>query len=163
MSSNRPDVEEDIIDHKAVRPSWNVYFVSMAHLISRRATCDRKHVGAVLVREKRVISSGYNGSVPGLPHCDDVGHDMDEGHCVRTIHAEVNAISQAARFGQSVLGASLYVNTFPCWPCFKILAASGIGTIFFDDDYRVDHRVIECAERTGICLYSPKVWKPREE
>lgn len=125
------------------RESWDRYFMRIAHEVSSRATCDRKHVGCVLVRERRIVATGYNGSVPGAPHCDDAGHDMDEGgHCVRTVHAETNAVAQAARFGTPLDGAIAYVNTFPCWPCFKVLVLAGIRVIVYDAEYRRDERVV---------------------
>lgn len=132
------------------RPSWDGYFIKMTHAVAERATCDRKHVGCVLVFQKRIIATGYNGSVPGLPHCDDVGHDMVNGHCVRTVHAEVNAIAQASRAGIRTDGATAYVNTYPCWPCFKILALAGIERIVYDDNYRNDERVQEAAREAFI-------------
>src|SRR5438445_8407612 len=76
------------------RPDWDEYFMGFARAASRRATCDRKHVGAVIVVERQVVATGYNGSVRGMPHCDEVGHDMEAGHCVRTIHTDMNAIDQ---------------------------------------------------------------------
>lgn len=117
----------------------------IAHTAARRSTCDRKHVGCVLVgRDRAIISTGYNGSVPGLPHCDEAGHDMDEGgHCVRTVHAEANAVAHAARGGRAVLGATTYVNTFPCWPCYRLLVSAGVAEIVFDAEYRPDQRVLE--------------------
>ena len=80
-----------------IRASWDEYFMAIARVVATRSTCDRKHVGAVIVREKMILTTGYNGSIRGLGHCDDEGHLMEEGHCVRTVHAEANAIVQAAR------------------------------------------------------------------
>jgi len=122
------------------RPTWDEIFLEMCDVVAKRATCDRKHVGAVLVKDNRVIATGYNGSIPGLPHCDDVGHDMDEGHCVRTVHAEVNVISQAARMGISTEGSTLYCNTLPCWNCFKTIASAGIVTVVYRDEYRGEEK-----------------------
>jgi dCMP deaminase len=112
----------------------------MCDVVAKRATCDRKHVGAVLVRDNRVIATGYNGSIPGLAHCDDVGHDMDEGHCVRTVHAEVNVICQAAKLGISTDKTVLYCNTLPCWNCFKVIASSGIKKVVYRDEYRGEEK-----------------------
>jgi deoxycytidylate deaminase len=113
-------------------------------------------VGAALMEElvvdKRIIATGYNGSVPGAEHCDDVGHDMVNGHCVRTTHAEVNAVAQAARFGAAVRGASCYVNTFPCWGCFKVLAGAGVLRVYYDDEYREDPRVKDAALVAGMTV-----------
>lgn len=135
-----------------MRLDWDQYFMQIANVVSSRATCDRKNVGAVIVKDRAILSTGYNGSVAGCPHCDDVGHDYVDGHCVRTVHAECNAIAQAAKHGVSVEGADVYVNTFPCWNCFKILANSGIKNIFYLDEYRPDQRVMDAAEYNGIKL-----------
>jgi len=80
-----------------VRASWDEYFMAIARQVATRSTCDRKHVGAVVVKDRMILTTGYNGSIRGLPHCDDVGHLMEDGHCVRTTHAEANALVQAAR------------------------------------------------------------------
>lgn len=134
------------------RSSWAEYFLTIAHAVATRSTCDRKHVGCVLVLEKRIVATGFNGSIPGMAHCDDVGHDMQDNHCVRTTHAEANAIVQAARFGIPIAGARVYVNAFPCWQCFKLLAAANVSAIVYDDSYRVDPRVLQAAEATGVQL-----------
>jgi len=126
--------------------------MKIAHAAAERSTCDRKHVGCVLVLENRVIATGYNGSVPGAPHCDDVGHDMVDGHCVRTIHAEANAVLQAAKNGVATKGSFAYVNTFPCWRCFSTLVAAGVEKIFYDAEYRKDPRVERVAKELGIDL-----------
>src|SRR5688572_32664369 len=97
------------------RADWDEYFMRIAVDVSERSTCDRKHVGAVIVRDRNILSTGYNGSVSGLPHCDDVGHLMENGHCVATIHAESNAIIQAAKHVTSIDGASIYTTASPCW------------------------------------------------
>lgn len=133
--------------------------MAIAHVVATRATCDRKHVGCVLVLDGRIIATGYNGSIPGQPHCDDVGHDMLEGHCVRTTHAEVNAVAQAARSGAKTVGTTAYVNTFPCWPCFKVLVSAGVKRLVFDDAYREDPRVRDAAESAEILIVGPGVWK----
>lgn len=124
------------------RPSWDEYFLSIAQAAATRATCDRKHVGAVLVRDRQILATGYNGSVRGAPHCDDAGHDMQDGHCVRTVHAEANAIAQAARAGTRVDGATLYVTAFPCWPCMKLVINAGVVRVVYKDAYRVDQRAL---------------------
>lgn len=104
-------------------------------LVSKRSTCDRKSVGTVIVKEKNIISSGYNGSIPGAPHCDDVGHDLVDGHCQRVIHSEANAIAQAAKLGISVSGATLYCNTLPCYNCLKLIISAGIAEVVYRDEY----------------------------
>ncbi|MFO8184227.1 MAG: cytidine/deoxycytidylate deaminase family protein [Candidatus Aegiribacteria sp.] len=119
-----------------MRPSWDEYFLKLAMLASERATCPRMHCGCVLVKDKYVLSTGYNGSLPGLPHCEDVGCLIVEGHCVRTNHAEMNAISQAARHGVSIRGATAYVTNMPCTTCAKALLAAGIVRVVVFSDYR---------------------------
>jgi len=125
--------------------------MNIAVQAATRATCDRKHVGAVIVRDKTILSTGYNGSIRGLPHCDDAGHMMDNGHCVATVHAEANAIIQAAKNGTSIDGADIYVTASPCWNCFKLIANSGIKRIVFLEFYR-DERILAVAEQAGIKL-----------
>ena len=119
--------------------------------VSTRSTCDRKFVGAVIVRDKMILSTGYNGSIRGLPHCDEVGHEMDNGHCVRTVHAEANAIVQSARNGVAIEGADIYVTASPCYNCFKLIANSGIKRIFYGELYR-DERIKIHAKEAQIEL-----------
>jgi dCMP deaminase len=133
------------------RVSWDEYFMNIAIQAATRSTCDRKHVGAVIVRDKTILSTGYNGSIRGLPHCDDVGHMMDNSHCVATVHAEANAIIQAAKHGTLINGADIYVTASPCWDCFKLIANSGIKRIFYHEFYR-DERIIKIARQAGIKL-----------
>ncbi len=118
-----------------MRQSWDEYFLSLAHHVATRATCDRLLAGCVLVKDKRILATGYNGSLPDADHCDDVGHLMLEGHCVATIHAEANAVANAARAGVSTMGATAYVTATPCWNCLKILVAAGIKRVVFDCEY----------------------------
>lgn len=135
------------------RPGWDEYFMGFARAASLRATCDRKLVGAVIVVERQVAATGYNGSVRGLPHCSEVGHDMVDGHCVRTIHAEMNALAQAARRGVEVEGSWIYTTASPCWACFRVLVNAGIKRYVYDEAYREsDHhaRVAEVAETLGL-------------
>ncbi|MDH3652890.1 MAG: dCMP deaminase family protein [Myxococcales bacterium] len=133
------------------RASWDQYFMDIAVVVASRSTCPRKHVGSVIVRDKTILSTGYNGSVRGLPHCDEVGHMMVDGHCVRTIHAEVNAIIQAAKNGARIDGASIYVTASPCWSCFKAICNVGIKRIIFEEFYR-DERIFEVSQTLGIEL-----------
>ena len=135
----------------AERVDWHTYFMNIARQAATRSTCDRKHVGAVLVRDRTVLSTGYNGSIRGLPHCDDVGHMMENGHCVATVHAEANAIVQAARNGVRIDGATIYTTASPCWNCFKLIANAGIRTIYYGEFYR-DTRSVEVAAQLGIHL-----------
>ncbi len=133
------------------RATWDEYFMAIALQVATRATCDRKHVGAVIVRDRTILSTGYNGSIRGLGHCDEEGHMMDDGHCVRTVHAEANAIVQAARNGVRIEGASIYVTASPCWNCFKLIANAGLDRICFGEFYR-DDRIWEYSRKAGIEL-----------
>ncbi len=125
--------------------------MNIAKEVATRSTCDRKHVGALIVRDKTILSTGYNGSVRGMPHCDDVGHMMEDGHCVATIHAETNAILQAAKNGVMINGGEVYITASPCWPCFKMLANAGIKKIYYGEFYR-DERIFDVAKQIGIEL-----------
>ena len=138
------------------RASWDQYFMNIARVVATRATCDRKHVGAVLVRDRTILSTGYNGSIRGLPHCSEEGHMMEDGHCVATVHAEANAIIQAAKNGVAIEGATIYTTASPCWPCFKLIGNSGCERIVFGEFYR-DGRVFEFAKQLGIDLVELKV------
>jgi len=121
-----------------MRPDWDSYFMKIAAAVSERSTCDRAYVGCVLVLEKRILTTGFNGSPSGQPHCDEAGHLMVDGHCVRTIHAETNAIIQAALHGVSTKGATCYVTHFPCINCTKVLINAGIVRLVFSNNYRLD-------------------------
>ena len=105
----------------------------------------------MIVRDRTILSTGYNGSIRGLPHCSDVGCVMEEGHCVSTVHAEANAIIQAARNGVSIGGAELYTTASPCWPCFKLVANAGLSRVYYGEFYR-DERSIQVAREAGIAL-----------
>jgi dCMP deaminase len=133
------------------RASWDEYFMNIAREVSSRSTCDRKFVGAVIVRDKCILATGYNGSIRGLAHCDEDGHLMEDGHCVRTVHAEANAIVQAARNGVRIDGSSIYVTASPCWGCFRLIANGGIMRVVFGDFYR-DQKIFDVATRLGIEL-----------
>src|ERR1700688_1835207 len=133
------------------RASWDEYFMNIAREVATRSTCDRKYVGAVIVRDKIILATGYNGSIRGLPHCDEEGHLMEDGHCVRTIHAEANAIIQAARNGVRIEGATVYVTASRCWGCFKMIANAGCMRIVFGEFYR-DERIFRFATKLGIAL-----------
>lgn len=173
-----------------MRTDWDHYFMEIALQVATRASCDRKHVGAVIVRDRVILSTGYNGSVRGTAHCSHVGHmlegapeelweaqrqllthhDCNPGgalhevqtlletgikhltHCVRTVHAEANAIIQAAKNGVRIDGATLYTTAFPCWPCFKLIANAGIQRVVYGESYRQATVVIEAAAETRIEL-----------
>ncbi len=134
-----------------VRANWSEYFMGIAAQVSTRSTCDRKHVGAVIVRDKVILSTGYNGSLRGAPHCDNVGHDMENGHCVRTMHAEANAVAQAAKNGVNIDNTEIFVTASPCLNCFKLIANSGITTIYYKEFYR-DERINKYAQEAGVKL-----------
>jgi len=133
------------------RAGWNDYFMNIAEQVATRSTCDRKHIGAVIVRDRTILSTGYNGSLRGSPHCDDAGHDMENGHCVRTVHAEANAVAQSAKHGVRIDESEIYVTASPCLTCFKLVANCGIRTVYFKEFYR-DERITEYAKQAGIKL-----------
>ncbi len=133
------------------RPSWDVYFIELAQKVATRSTCPRKQVGAVIIKDKNILSTGYNGSLRGLPHCTEVGCLIEDDHCVRTIHAEANAIIQAAKHGVEIDGSHIYVTASPCFNCFKLIANSGISKIYFLEFYR-DKRITDFADQVGIEL-----------
>ena len=134
------------------RIDWDQYFMVQAALLASRRTCKRLSVGAVLVRDKRIIAGGYNGSVSGDDHCIDEGCYLRDGHCVRTIHAEMNAILQCARFGMSTDGASLYVTDFPCLQCTKSLLQAGIKEINYIRNYHNDDYAMKLIKLKNVRL-----------
>jgi dCMP deaminase len=113
----------------------NEYFMKICFAVAERATCDRAHVGCVLVLEGHIISTGFNGSPIGQPHCDEAGHEMKDGHCIRTVHAEANALIQAALHGTITKGATAYITHFPCYACAKMLVNAGIVHVVFHQFY----------------------------
>ena len=131
---------------KYERPSWDQYFASIARLVATRSTCLRRHVGAILVKEKRILSTGYNGAPAGLKHCIEVGCLREEAsipsgtrhELCRALHAEQNAIVQAAYHGISIAGSTLYCTNKPCVICSKMLINAGIKRIFYDKWYDDD-------------------------
>ena len=133
------------------RVSWEEYFMNIAREVATRSTCDRKHVGAVITRGKTILATGYNGSIRGLAHCDDAGHEMENTHCVRTIHTEANAIVHSARHGVRLEDSEIYVTASPCYDCFKMIANAGINKIYFGEFYR-DDRILDHAREIGIKL-----------
>ncbi len=143
------------------RPSWDDYFLEVMHALAKRATCDRGRTACVIVKNHQIVVSGYVGSPPGLPHCDDVGHLMkevthDDGqktmHCMRTIHAEQNAICQAAKRGVSIEGATLYCKLAPCRTCAMLLIACGIKRIVAEYRYHVGGEAEDMLRAGGIQL-----------
>lgn len=141
------------------RAGWDEYFMNIARVVSSRSTCDRKFVGAVIVRDKTILSTGYNGSIRKLEHCSEAGHMMENDHCVATIHAEANAIIQAAKNGVCIDGGTIYTTASPCWPCFKLIANSGIQRICYGEFYR-DERIFRIAKKLKIELVKIENFMP---
>ncbi|MBT6254454.1 deaminase [Candidatus Uhrbacteria bacterium] len=134
------------------RPDWDTYFMNIAKVVATRGTCDRAHVGAVIVKDNRIITTGYNGSPPGMEHCSDIGHQMEDGHCIRTLHGEENAILQAAIIGgSSAKGATLYTTHSTCYQCLKKAISVGVTRIVAGMLYR-DPTVGEICKKVGIEL-----------
>lgn len=132
------------------RITWDQFFLAQCHLLALRSTCTRLAVGAVVVRDRRIIAGGYNGSISGGDHCIDQGCYVVDNHCVRTIHAEMNALLQCAKYGVSVSGADLYVTHFPCLPCTKSIIQSGISRLYYAMDYKNNSYAIELLKQAGI-------------
>lgn len=144
-----------------IRPSWDEYFLEVMHALAKRATCSRGRTACVIVKDKQIIASGYVGSPPGLPHCDEVGHLMkkmihDDGtiseHCVRTIHAEQNALCQAAKRGVSVDGATIYCKLAPCRTCAMLLITAGIKRVVAEYKYQSGAEAEEMMKMAGITV-----------
>lgn len=136
-----------------MRKSWNEYFMEITEMVASRSTCDRAFVGCVLVnKDHRIVSTGYNGSVTGNPHCSEVGHTMRDGHCIATIHAEMNALLYCAKEGIPVKGCTAYITHFPCLNCSKALIQAGIEKIYYKHAYRVDDYALSLFEKNGVQL-----------
>lgn len=136
-----------------MRKSWDEYFMEITQLVAQRSTCDRAFVGCVLVNsDHRIVSTGYNGTASGNPHCIDVGHRMRDGHCIATIHAEMNALLYCAKEGIPAKGSICYVTHFPCLNCTKALIQAGISAIYYHEAYRVDDYALEILKRNNVSL-----------
>lgn len=136
-----------------MRKSWDTYFMQITEIVASRSTCDRAFVGCVLVnKDHRIVSTGYNGSVAGNPHCDDVGHTMRDGHCIATIHAEMNALLYCAKEGIPTKDTVCYVTHFPCLNCTKALIQAGIREVVYKNAYRVDDYALSLFEKNNITL-----------
>lgn len=142
------------------RLSWDQYFMTITRQVAERSTCNRAKVGAVIVRDKNIIATGYNGSPAGMPHCTEVGcliyesknpNGETEENCFRTIHAEINAIAQAAKNGGSIKDGAIYVTHTPCIHCFKVLVNTGIKQIYYERPYKL-HTLGELLSATGVRL-----------
>ncbi len=143
------------------RISWDEYFLELMETVAKRATCDRGRSGCIIVRDKRIVSTGYVGSPPGLPHCDEIGHLMKEvidedgtvrEHCVRTIHAEQNAICQAARYGIALEGTVLYCKMEPCRVCAMLIISTGIKKVVAKKKYHAAQETREMFQQAGVEL-----------
>jgi dCMP deaminase len=143
------------------RPDWDRYFLDLCEAVSKRATCDRGRSGCVIVKDRRIMTTGYAGAPSGLPHCDEVGHDMRKvfdydgnvtEHCVRTLHAEQNAIVQAARFGIPLEDATLFCKMTPCRTCAMMIINAGIKRVVCEKRYHADGDTIEMFKRAGVEL-----------
>jgi len=146
---------------KYVRPSWDEYFMEIANTVSKRATCDRGRSGCVIVRDRQILVSGYVGSPKGLPHCDEIGHQLkkmihEDGsetqHCVRTVHAEQNAICQAAKLGISLNKATLYCRMTPCRVCAMLIINCGIERVVCEKKYHDGKESEEMFKLAGVRL-----------
>jgi dCMP deaminase len=144
---------------KYKRPSWDEYFLKMVEIVGTRGTCDRGRSGCVVVRDKRILTTGYVGSPVGMPHCDDIGHEMhtvigDDGktsqHCIRTAHAEQNAISNAARFGVALVGSTMYSKMTPCYKCAQSIVNVGIVRMVCERDYHAGAKTKELFKKAGV-------------
>ncbi len=133
------------------RPSWDDYFMDISLQVAKRSTCGRLRVGAIIVKDRRILTTGYNGAPAGLPHCDEIGHLMVDGHCVRTLHAEQNAIIQAALHGVSVEDGTLYVTHQPCLTCAKMIINAGIRRVVYAGHYP-DENAVAFLTQAGVAL-----------
>lgn len=142
-----------------IRPSWDEYFLNLVEMVGSRGTCDRGRSGCVIVKDKRILSTGYVGSPIGTKHCDEIGHEMHTvihqnedktRHCIRTSHAEINAIANAARFGMALEGATLYCHMTPCYTCAKTIINAGIRRVVCNKDYHAGGRSKEIFKEAGI-------------
>ena len=146
---------------KSVRPTWDEYFMEIARTVAKRATCDRGRSGCVIVRDKQILVTGYVGSPMGMPHCDEIGHQMqtvthEDGHtsqhCVRTAHAEQNAIVQAAKLGIAINGSTLYCKMTPCATCAKMIINAGIRRIVCEKRYHAGNESEKMFCQAGLEL-----------
>ncbi|MDR2253528.1 MAG: cytidine/deoxycytidylate deaminase family protein [Bifidobacteriaceae bacterium] len=156
-------------DQGGRRPSWDEYFVQLVPLVAGRATCDRGRSGAIVVRDHRIICSGYVGSPPGLEHCDQAGHLWrkvveDDGslrtHCVRTVHAEQNALAQAARYGLPLAGTTCYCTMEPCATCAMLLISAGVERVVALRRYHAAQQSRDLFAGAGVTL---EVWHDEDE
>ncbi|MBN2884790.1 cytidine/deoxycytidylate deaminase family protein [Patescibacteria group bacterium] len=146
-------------ENNYVRPSWDEYFMKIVEMIGSRGSCDRGRAGCVITRDRRIVATGYAGSPVGLPHCDEVGHELHtvtnvdgsvSKHCIRTTHAEQNAICEAARMGNSINEGTLYCKMTPCYTCAKMIINCGIKRVVCAQDYHAGERSKEIFKEAGV-------------
>lgn len=162
-----PDRPPAVRDRLPQRPSWDEYFMQVARVVAGRSTCLRRQVGAVIVRDKRILATGYNGAPTGLPHCLDIGCLRDQVGALsgerqeicRASHAEQNALVQAARYGIAVEGGTLYCTTFPCSICAKMLVNAGIRRVVYEEEYRdpLAREILDLAGVEVVQLEGPRL------
>jgi dCMP deaminase len=157
----KPKKKGKLQEPKHCRPDWDEYFINISHEVGKRATCDRGRSGAVIVKDKRILCTGYVGAPVGLEHCDEIGHlyktvyradGTKSEHCVRTTHAEMNAIVQAARYGISINGATIYCRMTPCLDCAKAIINAGIKRVVCEKKYHAGQDSIEFFKAAGVAL-----------
>ena len=150
-----------LTENKYIRPSWDEYFMEILESVSKRSTCDRGRVGCVIVKDKQILVTGYAGAPTGLPHCDEVGHQLfktvhEDGsmseHCVRTVHGEQNAICQAAKKGVAIEGSTVYVRMTPCRTCAMLLINCGVKRVYCERKYHAGAESEEMLKIAGIKL-----------
>lgn len=150
---------ESAKSEKYIRPSWDEYFIEIANTVAKRATCDRGRSGCVIVHNRQILVTGYVGSPTGMPHCDEVGHQMKKtihedgsitNHCVRTVHAEQNAICQAAKLGISLNGATLYCRMTPCRICAMLIINCGITRVVCERKYHTGSESEEMFKQADV-------------
>ncbi|MBM2821129.1 MAG: deoxycytidylate deaminase [Candidatus Berkelbacteria bacterium] len=149
------------IKEKYKRPNWDEYFLKLVDVVGSRSTCDRGRPGCVIVKERRVLATGYAGSPVGQSHCDDAGHEMQKAidedgkiseHCIRTLHAEVNALCQAAKNGISIDGSTLYIKFTPCYTCAKMVINSGVKRVVAKVKYHAGDKTVKLFKKAGVKL-----------
>ena len=152
---------EDAVNRGYIRPTWDEYFMEVANAIAKRATCDRGRSGCVIARNRQILVTGYVGSPTGLPHCDEVGHLFkkvvhEDGrvtqHCVRTVHAEQNAICQAAKLGIPLEGSTLYCRMTPCRTCAMLIINCGIVRVVCERKYHAGGESDAIFREAGVQL-----------
>jgi dCMP deaminase len=157
----KPKKKGKSLEPKYCRPDWDEYFINISQEVGKRATCDRGRSGAVIVKDKRILCTGYVGAPVGLKHCDEIGHlyktvyradGTKSEHCVRTTHAEMNAIVQAARYGIAIDGATIYCRMTPCLDCAKAIINAGIKRVVCEKKYHAGQDSVDFFKSAGVEL-----------